>query len=133
MVVPMAATARMVALLAAALVAAGFVAFAADEARKGSDTQLRRVGHELGEPAPTAVAERERERAHGPARELLDDANDLLLSPFTGIVGSRDAWVQRTVPTGLALLVYGLGLGMVARSLPRRRPRAGGDWRVTAH
>ena len=128
----MAATVRMAALAATAIVAVGFLVFAADEARKGSDHQVRRIDSELGAPAPSERTERERERAHGSTREAIDDANDMLLAPFSGVVGTRDPWVRRLVPTGLALLVYGLGLTMLANSLPRRRPRTSGDWRVAS-
>jgi hypothetical protein len=46
-------------------------------------------------------------------REAIDDANDVLLSPFADAgAGSESRWVRRTVPAALALLVYGLGLGL---------------------
>jgi hypothetical protein len=106
--------------------------FAADEARHGSDEQVRKVDEEIRMPAPSARTEQARERAHGPARELLDDANDVLLAPFSGLVGTRDPWLRRLVPTGLGLLVYGLGLTMLANFLPRPRPRTSGDWRIAS-
>jgi len=85
----------------------------------------------MNDPAPAPAAEHAREKKHGQLRELIDDANDLLLSPFAGAVGSEDAWVKRIVPTVLALLAYGLGLMLLANFLPRRRARAG-DWRTAA-
>ena len=48
--------------------------------------------------------------------EWVDDANDVLLKPFASIADSSSSkWVRRTVPALLALIVYGLGFGMLAR------------------
>ena len=58
-------------------------------------------------------------------REAIDDANDLLLQPFSGLVNSPSNWVMHGVPALLALLVYGLGLGLLANSLPKTAPRRG--------
>ena len=59
----------------------------------------------------------------------MDDANDVLLGPFAGIVDSDDRWVTHGVPAMLALLLYGLCLGMLANMLPKQREH-GGDWRT---
>ena len=115
--------------MACALVIFGFLTFAGDEAARGTDMQVAKAGQVLGDPAPTPRTEREREKAHGAPRELLDDANDLLLAPFTAILSSDDAWVRRLVPTVLALLAYGLGLTLLANFLPRTST-ASGDWRA---
>jgi hypothetical protein len=126
----MAALIRIVAIVACAIVAFGFFAFASDEATQGSSKQVNRVQQAMDDPAPTANEEQLRERRHGKVRETIDDANDVLLKPFAGIVDSKDAWVTRIVPTVLALLVYGLGLTLLANMLPRRKPRSTGDWRT---
>ena len=45
------------------------------------------------------------------ARELLDDADDILLSPFAWAApDSGGKWARRGVPALLAVLVYGIGL-----------------------
>ena len=103
--------------------------FAADEMQRGSDAQRSRLAGEPGDPSPSAMAERDRERTHGPVREAVDDANDLLLAPFAGVTSSRNRWVQRGVPALLALLVYGAGLTLLANYLPKPHAR-GGDWRT---
>ena len=54
--------------------------------------------------------------------------NDVLLGPFTNLVDSGDVWVARGVPTLLALLLYGGGLGFLANMLPKQRAH-GADWR----
>ena len=63
-------------------------------------------------------------------REVVEDANDVLVGPFTGLVeSSTDRWVTHGVPALLALLLYGLGLGMLANMLPKEREH-GADWRT---
>ena len=49
-------------------------------------------------------------RKHG-----FDGAAKLLTSPFDSVVHSNSQWVLRLVPTLFALLVYGAGLGYLAR------------------
>jgi hypothetical protein len=131
MVTAMAALLRLVAIVSCAIVVIGFIAFASDAATEGSSKQVQRIEQAMDEPAPAAGAEQTREKRHGKIRETIDDANDVLLKPFAGVVDSNDAWVRRIVPTVLALLTYGLGLTLLANVLPKRRSRStGGDWRT---
>ena len=128
-VMGMAHTVRIVAAIASLVVLLGFTTFATEEMGRGSDSQQAKLTEAVGGPAPTPRLEREREREHGAARETVDDANDVLLAPFTGVVASKNLWVQHGVPAVLGLLAYGLGLSLLANWLPK--PRAhGGDWRV---
>jgi hypothetical protein len=127
---------RSVAILASGIVLLGFSFFAVDEMGRGSQNQQNALASELrGEntaPAPIAPSPREellREQSNGEVRELVDDANDVLLAPFAGIVeSSTNTWVVHGVPTVLGLLTYGLLLGVVANMLPRQRETSG-DWR----
>lgn len=116
----MASVLRLFSICACALVALSFAAFAADQAGEGSRHQVALVEGEKA-PAPGASGERRRESEQGPLREAIDDANDVLLSPFSGLIGSREIWVQRIVPAAIALLVYGLGLALLANALPQPR------------
>jgi hypothetical protein len=120
---------RLVSVVASALVLIGFLLFAIDETRKGSEAQIRKL-EGINRPDLGEGGERAREQEHSGVREAIDDANDVLLSPFTDIVDSDDIWVDRAVPGALALLVYGLGLGVLANYFPGRRRRSGGDWRA---
>jgi hypothetical protein len=120
---------RIAASVAALLVIVGFFAFAADETGKASEDQIRKVERAMEAPTPTSSQEALREREHGPVREFIDDANDLLLSPFTGLIDSEDVWVQRLVPGALALLLYGLGGALLANALPKPK-RDSRDWRT---
>jgi hypothetical protein len=51
----------------------------------------------------------------GQPKRFIDNLAGKLTSPFTGVVSSDDAWVQHGIPTLIALLVYGGGLGYLAR------------------
>jgi hypothetical protein len=127
---------RLIAIVCSGLVLLGFAYFATDEMDRGSRTQQSRLDVELsgdlGDPAPIAPSPSEeaaRERSNGKFREAVADANDVLLGPFTEIVDSNDRWVTHGVPTVLALLLYGLGLGTLANMLPKQREHAA-DWRT---
>jgi hypothetical protein len=127
----MASLLRCVAVAASAILIFSFLAFATEEAGHGSQTQVDKLGEALDEPAPAPNVERMREHRHSGVRELVDDANDMLLRPFNGLIDSRNPWVQRIVPGLLGLLVYGLGLALLANVLPKKAP-ASRDWRTAA-
>lgn len=114
---------RLLSVVASAIVLASFGLFAVDEARNASERSTAqiegRAATQVADPSP--AQERDRERAHGDVRELIDDANDIAISPFTFAAGdSDDAWVQRGIPALLALLVYGVGLRVLARAVSLR-------------
>jgi len=134
----MGAIVRMLAFAATAVIALSFILFAVDEIDRGSKEQQRAVGEGTGnrveiaiDPAPTADQESLREQEHSTAREAIDDANDILLQPFSGLISSESNWVIRGVPTLIGLLVYGFGLGLLANFLPKARD-ASADWRTAA-
>jgi hypothetical protein len=127
---------RLVAILASGIVLLGFAFFAVDEMERGSQTQQNLIDRETrgAEYDPTPIAptpgqEAAREKVNGSLHELIDDANDVLLQPFTNLVDSNDRWVSHGVPAILALLLYGLCLGMLANMLPKER-ETHGDWRT---
>jgi hypothetical protein len=129
---------RLLAIFCSGLVILGFAYFAIDELDRGSKTQQgkldRELSGEVGDPtpiAPSPVQEAEREKLNGGFREAVDDANDVLLGPFTNLIDSNDRWVGHGVPAVLALLLYGLGLGTLANMLPKQREHSA-DWRAPA-
>ena len=108
---------RHLAIALSLIVAAGFVLFAIDDFDRASDASRSRVTNEPSAADPTPAGERERERRHGDLREQIDDVNDVLLRPFAAVSENDDSrWVRRGVPALLALLVYGVLLGFLARS-----------------
>jgi hypothetical protein len=95
------------------IVVVSFGLFALEEAGASSKKQQAAVD-QVNTPDPTPHTERAREAKHTQARELIDDANDILVSPFTGIVNSDNIWVQRGIPSLLAFLVYFVLLRILA-------------------
>ena len=107
---------RRVAIALSVIVAAGFLLFAVDDMDRASDASSSSVAGASGALDPSPDGERERERRDGAAREVVDDANDVLLRPFAGVSDTADSrWVRRGIPALLGLLVYGVLLGYVAR------------------
>ncbi len=112
---------RSAAIALSLIVAVGFVLFAVDDFGRASESSRSRITGDRSatDPTaadPTAAGELTRERRHGDARELIDDANDLLLKPFAAVSASADSrWLRRGVPALLALLSYGVLLGFLAR------------------
>lgn len=113
---------RWCSIIATLLVVIGFVLFVIDQAQGGVQAQIEAIEIAQG-PALKGEAEQRRALLRGGGREMIDDANDILLRPFNNVVHSEQIWVQRGVPTLLALLVYGLLLGLVANSMKPRRHR----------
>jgi hypothetical protein len=95
------------------IVVLSFALFAVEEAHASSDGQKNKV-ESLDQPDPTTQQERARAKKHTRARELIDDANDTLTSPFDGITSSSNIWVQRGVPAVLAFLLYFVVLRVIA-------------------
>ncbi len=80
---------RYLAITLSLIVAAGFVFFALDDfGRASTNSQNRLAGYSATSPTP--AGERERERRHGRGRELIDDANDVLLGPFAALTEDSD-------------------------------------------
>jgi hypothetical protein len=127
---------RLTAIVISIIVLLGFAFFAVDEMDKGSKTQQQALAEELGTSAsdiapiaPTPQEEKAREAQNSGFREVIDDANDVLLGPFVDLIDSDSGWVNHGVPALLALLLYGVGLGFLANLLPRERVH-GKDWRA---
>jgi hypothetical protein len=105
---------RGVAVLASAIIALSFVLFAVEEVRDASKRQ------QSAAVDPGGAAERRRAATHTKAREVVDDANDVLLRPFAGVIDSENPWAARGVPALIGLLLYGLGLAYLARRVDVR-------------
>ena len=129
---------RLVAIVTSVIVLLGFGFFAVDEMDKGSKTQQQALDRELSGSnaqldvvpvSPTPDEENAREAQNSSVREVVDDANDVLLAPFANLIDSDSSWVQHGIPALLALLLYGVGLGFLANLLPKERTHAA-DWRA---
>ena len=96
------------------LVLASFVTFAVDQTKSasGAQQQALRNGVERGKTA--AASERHKNSFH----KAVDEGAETFTSPFSGIVSaSKSEWGDEAVKLLLALLVYGFGLGYLARAI----------------
>jgi hypothetical protein len=100
---------RWAAIAATLFLVTGFVMFAGDEMSHASAQQVTYLS------STDSGQERAREAHHSSVREAIDDVDDVLLRPFTGVANSSNHWVRQGIPTLLALLIYGFGLGFLAR------------------
>ena len=111
---------RAVAIIASLIIVISFVLFAIDKLNQSSAEERRALTQEIEQPNPSTQGEHEREKRHGAVREVIDDANDFLLSPFKDVVSSGDSWVTRGVPSLIGLVLYGFVLGFLARFMRGR-------------
>ena len=98
------------ALTCCALVALSFALFAVDQAAGASQRQVAAITDASSEAGAVPQSQREPQ-----PRRFIDAAAHTLLSPFAGLLPSDSVWVQRGAATLIALMVYGLGLGYLAR------------------
>jgi hypothetical protein len=94
-----------------ALVVASFAMFMRDQLSGASQHQVQEIATSATAAGPLDI----QQVHHGQPRQFIDDAASTLTSPFKSIVQSNSQWVQHGVPTLIALLVYGGGLGYLAR------------------
>ena len=122
---------RIFAITACAFIVAGLIGFLTDEVRDTSKVQATRIPDpasgrvvtvtvDISQPDPPANIERIREAQHTSAREVIDDVNDVLLSPFSWIAEGSDPWVRRLLYSALGLFFYGFLLLMLADWIKRR-------------
>ncbi|HET6508740.1 MAG TPA: hypothetical protein VFG42_18245 [Baekduia sp.] len=109
---------RFAAVACSLLVIAGWGWFAIDQTSAASaNTQAEIAGQAASRTvSPDPDTEREREKVNSKLHETIDDANDVLLRPFASVTeDSGSKWMRRSIPALLALIVYGFGLGILAR------------------
>jgi hypothetical protein len=108
---------RFLSVVACCFVLLSYGLFAVRELSTASARQTAAV-----ETSQAAAVPRPEEAKEQP-RRFIDGGAQLLLRPFETLAPEGNAWAQRTLPTLLALFVYGFGLAVLARytsSLPRR-------------
>jgi hypothetical protein len=101
---------------------ASFVGFAAEQSKAGSNHQVAEVNAAspsdgLPSVAPTSAAKPGKSDKSA-FRNAIDDVFAKVASPFTGLTKSISSpWTSHIVNTLLVLLIYGFGLGFLARTL----------------
>jgi hypothetical protein len=93
------------------LVIASFTLFARDQLAGASKHQQ----NEIVAGAQTTAGTVPEATHHGQPRAFIDGAANALTAPFRSLVSSHSQWVLHIVPLVLALLVYGVALGYLAR------------------
>lgn len=109
---------RYIAITLGTIIALSFFLFAWEQTRKASDATAAAIaaGTAAAQVAPSPTQERAREAEHTTAREAIDDADDLLTLPFANLVsGFESGWARRGVSSLLAILLWGVGIGYLAR------------------
>lgn len=107
---------RLASIVICLVVVASFVIFAVDQSKTASAHQANEVLASGGTASEQPPAKHEDE-----AHKVIDEVAGEVTSPFTAVVsGSHNEWVVRGGKLALALLVYGLGLGFLARTLRLR-------------
>jgi hypothetical protein len=124
-----AAVLRYASITACSFVTLSFAYFVVDQTSTASNNQVRAIGGQLGVkaesatkvPNPPPAVEKIRQQENDKFHEFVDDVDDVLLSPFTGISNSNSIWPRRLIPLVLALLIYGALALYLARSAGLRR------------
>jgi hypothetical protein len=93
-----------------AFVLVSFAMFARDQLAGASAHQVAEIN--TSDPIPSGTPKAVH---HAQPRRFIDGAASTLTSPFSSIVQSDNPWVKHALPTVFALLVYGVGIGYVAR------------------
>jgi len=115
-------TLRSIALAASAVLLLSLGLFAIDQSGSASqqaqDLVNRSGAQALGPPVRAGAH-------HGAVRAAIDDAASALSRPFAGLApGRSDSWGYELTATLLGLLLYGFGLGALARSVALARLKA---------
>jgi hypothetical protein len=105
---------RLASFVICAIVIVSFAIFVVDQTKTASAHQTEAVS---GRPSGSASAPTSTPHENVVHRTI-DEASEKLTSPFAGVVsGSSSEWAIRGVKLLLALVVYGFGLGYLARVL----------------
>jgi hypothetical protein len=118
MLASLSALLRIASRIACAIVAVSFGLFVINQTGSASAHQQAALSGTNGGPpaAPAPPAGKE-----GGTHKLIDEVAGKLTSPFARLTsGSTSQWVIRGVGTVMALVVYGIGVGFLARVLRLR-------------
>jgi hypothetical protein len=95
------------------IVVAAFIVFVVNQTSSASVHQQNEL---TGSPGSSSESSSSDPKHESSLHRTLDEAAETLTSPFSGVVsGSSSEWVKQLVSTGLALLVYGLGVAFIVR------------------
>jgi hypothetical protein len=110
----MSALLRLISILCSLVLIGSFAMFASDQAGTGSKKQVAQINADDSVQAPAARPTAPPKK-HSAVRRAIDSANAKLVSPFTGVVASSSPWTRHISQGLLAFLVFGVGVGFLAR------------------
>ena len=102
------------------IVIASFALFVINRTSDASAHQQQEVNGETagGAGEPSSAIAPDSGGHKGSARRTIDEVSEAVTSPFAALTeGSSSQWVIHSVDLALALVVYGFGLGFVARTI----------------
>jgi hypothetical protein len=100
------------------IVIVSFGLFAVNQTSSASTHQQQALASPNTTEATGSPSQTTSKSHEGPVRKTIDEASEWLTSPFDAITsGSHSEWGVRGVGLLLALLVYGFGIGFLARTL----------------
>jgi hypothetical protein len=113
----MSALLRLISLACSVILIASFAMFASDQAGQGSKQTVAKItsADDVSGTAGAAAKQPKAKKGHGPVRSTIDDANAKLTSPFKSVVSTHSVWGERIAQSLLAFLVFGVGIGFLAR------------------
>jgi hypothetical protein len=97
------------------IVIASFALFAINETKSASGRQQESLAN--GGPATTVTTGASAPKHESAVHKAIDEASSKLTSPFSSLLSSSSEWAKRSGNLLLALLIYGFGLGYLARML----------------
>ena len=104
---------RLASVVICLIVIVSFILFAVNQTKSASGQQREA----LGESSATVHNGNSPTGKKSSVHKTIDEASSKLTAPFSGIVTNSSEWAKRSVELVLALLVYGFGLGYIARVL----------------
>jgi hypothetical protein len=116
---PFASALRLASIVLCLIVAASFVLFVVNKTSNASAHQQEELNNAA--PATTAApsqgsATPRRRSGKSSARKVIDEASEAITSPFSAATDATSSeWLKHGIDLLLALLVYGFGLGFLAR------------------
>ncbi|HEY2181227.1 MAG TPA: hypothetical protein VGH09_06105 [Solirubrobacteraceae bacterium] len=102
------------------VVIASFALFAINRTSDASAHQQQEVNGETtgGAGEPSSAIAPDNGGRKGSARRTIDEVAEAVESPFAAITeGSSSEWLIHSVQLAIALVVYGFGLGYIARTI----------------
>jgi hypothetical protein len=121
---PIAGLLRLASVVICLIVVASFTIFAVDQANGASgnlrEALVKGAPSNTNDEGPSTSASSP--AGEGGVHKAVDEVSNSLLSPFSGITaGWTSIWTIKVVDVLLTLVVYGFGLGFLARVLKSRR------------